>query len=109
MKRVYLALAVLGLVAPYWFFVPFVLEHGLDLPLLVQQLFASPGSSFFATDVIVSTLVLWAFVFHETRKRRVPHAWTAVAASLAVGVSLGLPLFLFLRERALAQGSRRNV
>jgi hypothetical protein len=51
-------------------------------------------------DVIVSSLVLWALVAIEGRRARVPHLWAPIAASLAVGVSLGLPLFLYLRERA---------
>jgi hypothetical protein len=29
------------------------------------------------------------------------HLWAPIAANLAVGVSLGLPLFLYLRERRL--------
>jgi hypothetical protein len=29
------------------------------------------------------------------------HLWAPIAANLAVGVSLGLPLFLYMRENAL--------
>jgi hypothetical protein len=31
----------------------------------------------------------------------VRHLWMPIAANLAVGVSLGLPLFLYVRERRL--------
>ena len=34
----------------------------------------------------------------EGRRARVRHLWAPVAATLAVGVSLGLPLFLYMRE-----------
>ncbi len=98
MKWIYALLCVLGLVLPYYFFVPFALQHGLDISLLVGQLFASPVSSFFGTDVIVSSLVLWAFIYQETRRRTVRLWWLCVLASLTVGVSLGFPLFLLLRE-----------
>jgi Protein of unknown function DUF2834 len=97
-KAIYAALCVLGAVLPLAFFAPFLAEHGLNLPLFVQQLFASPVSGFFGADVIVSSLVLWVFIFHETRKRPVKRWWLAVLANLAVGVSLGFPLFLLLRE-----------
>jgi multisubunit Na+/H+ antiporter MnhB subunit len=93
-------LCVLGTVLPYLHFVRFLREHGLDLRELCAQLFSTPGSGFFAMDVIVSSLVLWALVAIEGRRARVPHLWAPIAASLAVGVSLGLPLFLYLRERA---------
>lgn len=98
-KTRYLGLAVLGTVLPYWWFVPFLREHGLDPRLFVQQLFATPVSGFFGWDVIVSSVVLWVFVLTEGRRRRMSGLWAPLAASLAVGVSLGLPLFLYLRER----------
>jgi hypothetical protein len=31
-------------------------------------------------------------------RERVPHRWLPVLGSLTVGVSLGLPLFLYMRE-----------
>jgi len=97
-KKLYALLCVLGLVLPYYFFVPFLFSNGFDLQLIVNLLFGNQVSAFFAADVFVSSLVLWVFIYHETRKRRVPHWWLSILASLAVGVSLGLPLFLWLRE-----------
>ena len=101
MKAVYLLLCVVGTVLPYWQFIPFLQEHGLDLRALVQQLFANHASSFFTLDVVVATVVLWVFVAVDGRRTGVRHLWAPIAASLAVGVSLGLPLFLFLREQRL--------
>ena len=98
-KSVYLALCVLGTVLPYSQFLPFLREHGLDLRLFFEQLFANRISAFFALDVIVSALVLWVLVLVEGRRAGVRHLWAPIAASLAVGVSLGLPLFLYQRER----------
>ncbi|MEA2236265.1 MAG: hypothetical protein QOC81_989 [Thermoanaerobaculia bacterium] len=98
MKYVYVVLCILGTALPYYFFAPFVPEHGLNLPLLVQQVFATPGSSFFAADVIVSSVALWVFIAYEQRKRPVRLWWLCIVANLAVGVSLALPLFLLLRH-----------
>jgi hypothetical protein len=64
-------------------------------------MFANPVSGFFALDVIVSSLVLWVLVAVEGRRAGVKHLWAPIVANLAVGVSLGLPLFLYLRETAL--------
>jgi hypothetical protein len=99
-KHLYLVLCIAGTVLPYSQFLPFVREHGLDLHLFFEQLFANRISGFFAWDVIVSSLVLWTFVFSEGRRAGVKHLWAPIAANLAVGVSLGLPLFLYLRETA---------
>lgn len=98
MKRVYLLLALLGAILPLSQLLPFLREHGLDMRLFVEQLFANRISSFFALDVIVSAVVLFAFVFAE--RRSVRHLWAPIVATLAIGVSCGLPLFLYLRESA---------
>jgi len=42
--------------------------------------------------------VLWTLVFSEGRRLGMKNLWAPVAANLAVGVSLGLPLFLYMRE-----------
>jgi hypothetical protein len=83
--------------------VPFLAEHGLDLSLLVDQLFANRISSFFGLDVIVSSLVLWLLVFTEGPRLQMGHLWVYVVCNLLVGVSLGLPLFLYMRERKLSE------
>lgn len=57
MKQLYLLLSMAGLLLPYYFFGSFLVAHGLNIPLLVQQLFASSISSFFAVDVIISSVI----------------------------------------------------
>ncbi|MGF1466415.1 MAG: DUF2834 domain-containing protein [Sandaracinaceae bacterium] len=98
MKHLFLALAVLGTVAPYAAFAPWLAEHGLDIGRLVREMFANPVARFFSLDVIVSALVVVAMVARGTR-RGVRHAWLAVVGTLGVGVSLGLPLYLYLEAR----------
>jgi hypothetical protein len=100
-KTIYLVLAVIGTALPYSQFVPFLREHGLDPGLFLEQLFATPVGAFFGLDVIVSSLVLWVLVAVESTRTPVRHAWAPILGNLVVGVSLGLPLFLYLRERAL--------
>ena len=97
-KLLYLLLCVAGTILPLSFLLQFLREHGLNLRLFVEQLFANPISSFFGVDVIVSAICLWLFVFVDGRRARVKNLWAPVVASLLVGVSLGLPLFLYLRE-----------
>jgi hypothetical protein len=98
LKSVYVALCVIGTVAPLAFFVPFLRDHGVDPALFVDQLFATPVSGFFGMDVVVSSVVLWVFVFAEGRRLGIKHRWAPIVANLTIGVSLGLPLFLYLRE-----------
>src|SRR6267142_611711 len=96
-KSIYLLLCVAGAVLPYWQFIPWVLDNGLNMSLLLNQLFVNRVSAFFATDVIVSAVVVFVFVMFE-RSRLDNKWWLPVLAVLTVGVSLGLPLALYLRE-----------
>ena len=100
-RSLYLVLCVLGTLLPYTQLVPFLREHGLNLRVFAEQLFATRIGAFFGWDVIVSSLVLWVLVAVEGRRQRIDNLWMPIAANLAVGVSLGLPLFLYMRERRL--------
>jgi hypothetical protein len=100
-KAQYLVLCMAGTVLPYTQLVPFLQEHGLDLRLFFEQLFSNRIGAFFGLDVIVSSVVLWSFVAIEGRRAGVRYLWAPIVPNLAVGVPLGLPLFLYLRESRL--------
>jgi hypothetical protein len=101
MQWLYLVAAIFGAALPLSQLIPFLATNGFDLPLLFRQLFQTHGSAFFGLDVIVSSVVLWLFVFSEGRRRGMKNLWLYVVCNLLVGVSLALPLFLFFRERKL--------
>jgi AcrR family transcriptional regulator len=102
-KAMYLALCSVGAVLPYWQFIPWVMQHGMNLPLFVHELFVNRISAFFGMDVLVSAVVLIAFMRVESRRVAIPRRWLPVLALLAVGVSLALPMFLYVRELRLEQ------
>lgn len=106
MKTIYLLLCVVGLVLPYWRFVPWVVVNGLQPRYFLEQLFANRISGFFAMDVLVSSIVLLVFMHSEDSRRGVRGRWFPVLAVFIVGVSLALPLFLYLRELDLEQERR---
>lgn len=95
---VFLALAVVGTVVPLAAFVPWLLQHGLDLPRFIEELFSSRVSAFFAWDVVISAvavLVAAVAVPGLSGARRT----VVCAGTLLVGVSCGLPLLLFFWVR----------
>jgi hypothetical protein len=100
-KILYLALCVLGFALPYSQFVPWVIEHGLNMRLFVQQLFANRIGGFFGMDVLISAVTLIGFIRSEGTRLKMSTLWLPIVSVLLVGVSLGLPLFLYLREGEL--------
>ena len=106
-KSIYVALCVVGAIVPYAIFLPFVFAHGLDMRLIVRELFSNRVSASFAADVILSSVAFWVFVAIEGRRAGVRRLWLPVAANIVVGLSLGLPLFLYMRERRLESAPTR--
>lgn len=88
---------VAGVVVPYWFAAPFFLVHGLDLKLFVAELFATKVSSFFAADLILSSVIFLSWSRREARARNVHGWWLVLLCNLLVGLSLALPLYLLKR------------
>jgi len=104
LRYLYLVLALIGLILPYSQFLPWIMEHhAMNIPLFIHDMFANQISAFFAMDVIVSVIVLIVFILDEGRRLGMRTLWLPVIATLLVGVSLGFPLLLYLRQIQLDQ------
>jgi hypothetical protein len=109
MKRtVYIILCFLGAAIPLAAFVPFALENGLDMGLFMREMFGTQVASFLSADLILSSVALWVFIYFELRKRTIQYWWLAIIANVGVGLSLGLPLFLLLREVSKEPENRKR-
>lgn len=107
-RRVYLLLFLAGVVIPYLEFGPWVVEHGLNLGLMIEQLFANRIGAFFGADVAVAAVAV--FIFAAFERRRIGRLWwLPILAVLLAGVSAGLPLLLYLREGRHAERSSAEV
>ena len=101
MKVFYLVCAIAGAIVPFAQFVPWLAEHGLNIQLFAGELFSTRIGAFFGLVVLISALVLVAFILWEGRRTQMGKLWFPIAATCVVGVSCGLPLFLFMREQQL--------
>ena len=98
MKKVYLILCILGTLLPFCFFIPWLIENGVDLSQLVVDVSSSKLSLFAWADVLISAIALICFIRVDGRRQKMDKLWAPVLATCFVGVSLGLPLFLLMRE-----------
>lgn len=98
-KHLYLVMALLGFLLPYYFFISFLASYGFDAKAFLAQLFATPISSFFAVDLLISSVVFMVYLRREANRCAVKHRWVYLLALVTVGLSLALPLFLYARER----------
>ncbi|MDW6005005.1 DUF2834 domain-containing protein [Vibrio mangrovi] len=105
MTRFYLILTIVGVLAPYGAFVPWLVNHGLDLPLLLTEASANPISLFAWLDVVIAALALLGFIIADGQKNHVKGRGIAIVGTLVVGVSCGLPLYLYLKEKQNVRSS----
>jgi hypothetical protein len=101
----YLSFAVIGAVLPLSQIVPWFADHGLNLRLMMSELFSTRTGAFFGLDVLISAIVLISFIRREGARLKMRVWWMPVVATCLIGVSCGLPLFLYLRERNLSEGT----
>lgn len=101
-RQLYLVLAVLGFIVPYYFLISFLVTYGLHAQLFFKQLFGTPISTFFAVDLLLSCVVFMVFAGREASRYSMKRTWLPTIALFIVGLSCALPLFLYLREPYLA-------
>jgi len=103
MKYLYIALCILGTILPYSQFIPWLADNGLNMGLLVQEAAQLRIGAFAWLDALVSVVVVYAFILYEGRQLDIKKLWLPMIGTITVGVSLGLPLFLLMRELRLEQ------
>jgi hypothetical protein len=104
-RHIYLGLCLVGSFVPNSLFFPWLLEHGLSPERFVHDMFVNGVSAFFGMDVVLSAFALGAFVLVESARVRLNRPWLPIAATFLVGVSLGLPLFLYRRQLHLERAA----
>jgi hypothetical protein len=104
--RLYVGLAVVGGIIPNVLFIPLLVEHGIQPGLFVRQLFATTPATIFVADVLYAAAIFILFVFVEGRRLGMKHLWLPVVLTFGIGLGCGLPAFLAMREKALADRER---
>jgi len=102
LRLAYLALALWGTVHPMYWFVTYMRETGTGLAGLIQAWYVNASTTGLTWDLIIAATTLTIWIIAETVRRK---AWVnliAIPATLCIGVSCGLPLYLFLRSRPTA-------
>ena len=104
-----LILAVAGFVIPNVMVGIFIAEHGLDLELYFESWFETLPSSQLVVDLVIAFLALVVWASWDGPRSGVDNWWVVIPASLLVGVCFALPLYLYMRERAVRSGGVQHA
>lgn len=101
LRSVYLLLAIWGAVHPMYYFISWFLAEGFSLMAMVDAWHANAASSGLVWDLTIAAVTLTFWILAEVAVRRNWEALIAIPATFCIGVSCGLPLYLFLRTKPL--------
>ncbi len=99
MRLIYLALAVWGAIHPMYWFVSHMRETGTGLSGLIDAWYVNASTTGLTWDLTIAAIALLIWVLVETWQRKAWLNLIAIPATFGIGVSCGLPLYLFLRSR----------
>lgn len=105
MKWLYLCLAVLGAALPLSQFVPASMDGSFSVANLLSELMSTKNLRGIAFDLGIAALTGVVFMIAEARRMKIRLVWLPLLGTVLIGYSFGLPLFLYLRERARTNGS----
>ncbi len=99
LRLTYLGFAIVGAIWPLATLWPWLAVHGPAPGALIAAWRAAPPSHALFTDLALAASIFSIWVIAETRVRRNWPALWAIPAAWLIGLSCGLPLYLFLRTR----------
>ena len=99
LRKLWLALAILGAIIPWFYFARWLFANDFDLGLMLDVWNATDAGTGLVYDLTWAYLVLVIWVLVESLPRRDWLSLVVIPAGLTIGVSCALPLYLFLRSR----------
>jgi len=110
---IYAALTVVGFIWTNYYLVQFTVATkgeftaanllNFDLPAFVEQVWANPASSFVAVDLTIGLLLVITFMVTEGRRLKLRVWGLYIALMFLISFAFGFSLFMFVRERKLAE------
>jgi hypothetical protein len=99
LRLLWLALALWGAIHPMYWFVTYMAETGTGLSGLIDAWYVNASTTGLTWDLTIAAIALTAWVIAETARSRDGWRLLAIPATFCIGVSCGLPLYLYLRDR----------
>jgi len=101
-RILYLVLAIWGSIHPMYYFISWFDKNGYDIMAMVDAWHVNAATSGLVWDLTIAAIALTVFILSEVAVRRNWIALLAIPATFFIGVSSGLPLYLFLRSRPVS-------
>ena len=98
LRLAFLALAIWGAVHPMYWFLRHMRETGTGLGGLIDAWYVNASTTGLTWDLTIAAIALTVWILAEAVSHRAWWHLVAIPATFGIGVSFGLPLYLFLRS-----------
>ena len=102
-RNIFLVLAIIGAVAPYFYFVQHFSTTGFEPGEFLSAVFANPAAAGFTADLLISSFVFWIAMFHRRILGKGPKPMLFIILNLTIGLSCALPAYLYANARGEAR------
>ena len=111
LQWLYLALAIAGAVLPWLANVEFIQSSGqaFDLGRFVAMANANPAATSLSRDLAIGATAVVIWMVQESRRLKMRGLGWVLLSCVTLAFACGAPLFLYLRERRLAELARGEV
>ena len=99
MRMIYFILAIWGAVHPMYYFIIWFKAEGISLELMVQAWHANAATSGLVWDLTIAATTLTIWILYDVSQSRKYISLIAILVTFGIGVSSGLPLYLYLRSK----------
>lgn len=105
LQWVYLVLAVAGAVLPWLANLEFIRSYGssFDLGLFIRLASDNPAAASLSRDLAIGATAVLIWIVQESRRLKMRGLPWVLLCCVTLAFACGAPLFLFLRERRLAE------
>jgi len=108
---VYLGLAIAGGVLPWLANLEFIRTYGqvFDIGLFVRLANGNPAAQSLSRDLAIGATAVTIWMVSESRRLRVRGIGWILLSCVTIAFAFGAPMFLYLRERRLAELDRQGL
>jgi len=100
LRWVFLALAIWGAIHPMYYFVTYMQTTGTGLSGLIEAWYVNDSTTGLTWDLTIAAVALTVWILAESYSTRHWLGLIGIPATFCIGVSCGLPLYLYMRSRA---------
>lgn len=101
-RVIWLLLAIWGAIHPMSYFLQWFNENSYSLMAMIDAWHANAATSGLVWDLTIAAVALTVWVLVECFQSRMWLGLLAIPATFCIGVSCGLPLYLYLRSKPVA-------